>query len=127
MAEIIKEKRFEINVELVHEFHYIDDPSIGFMFSVNERAELRDPTPFSQQNYEACLNGDLAVVDLGIHEHHTNYVHPAELKCDCGRIVILSSFTNSCKCGADYNMSGQLLGLREFWGEETGEHWTECI
>ena len=31
------------------------------------------------------------------------------------------------KCGADYNSSGQLLAPRYQWGEETGEHWTDCI
>jgi hypothetical protein len=25
------------------------------------------------------------------------------------------------ECGADYNMSGQMLAPREQWGEETGE------
>lgn len=42
-------------------------------------------------------------------------------KCACGREVILYGFTNTCECGADYNMSGQLLGPRSYWGEETGE------
>jgi hypothetical protein len=48
---------------------------------------------------------------------------PAEGKCErCGRVVELYGFTNTCEgCGADYNMSGQLLAPREQWGEETGE------
>lgn len=29
--------------------------------------------------------------------------------------------TNTCECGADYNMSGQRLADRGQWGEETGE------
>ena len=36
-------------------------------------------------------------------------------------------FTNTCECGQDYNSGGQLLAPREQWGEETGEHWSECI
>ena len=32
-----------------------------------------------------------------------------------------SGFTNTCLCGADYNMSGQRLAPRSQWGEETGE------
>lgn len=42
--------------------------------------------------------------------------------CDsCGREVVLSGFTNTCDCGADYNMNGTRLASRSFWGEETGE------
>jgi hypothetical protein len=52
---------------------------------------------------------------------------PALLRCDCGCEVELRNFTNTCHdCGADYNTSGSRLAAREFWGEETGEHWTEC-
>jgi len=44
------------------------------------------------------------------------------IKCtDCGREVLCYGFTNTCECGADYNMSGQQLAPREQWGEETGE------
>jgi len=35
--------------------------------------------------------------------------------------VTCSGFTNTCRCGADYNMSGQQLAPRSQWGEETGE------
>ena len=48
-------------------------------------------------------------------------------KCDCGRTLELPDFTNTCECGRDYNQGGQLLAPREQWGEETGEHWSECI
>ena len=41
--------------------------------------------------------------------------------CDCGAEVELGGFTNTCECGADYNMSGQRLASRSQWGEETGE------
>jgi hypothetical protein len=40
---------------------------------------------------------------------------------DCGAKVELRGFTNTCECGADYNMSGSHLAPREQWGEETGE------
>ena len=42
-------------------------------------------------------------------------------ECECGRKVRLLEFTNTCRCGRDYNMSGQLLAPRSQWGEETGE------
>ena len=46
--------------------------------------------------------------------------------CDCGEDVECHDFTNTCQCGADFNMSGHRLAPRSQWGEETGEHWTEC-
>lgn len=48
------------------------------------------------------------------------------IKCDCGKEVYCTSFTNTCECGADYNFNGDRLAPREQWGEETGEHWTDC-
>ena len=48
------------------------------------------------------------------------------VKCDCGQPVWCIEFTQTCSCGKDYNMSGQLLAPRSQWGEETGEHWSEC-
>lgn len=50
-----------------------------------------------------------------------------KIKCSCGRTVYCPNFTNTCECGADYNWSGLLLAPREQWGEETGEHWTDCV
>lgn len=47
------------------------------------------------------------------------------IKCDCGEEVICAQFTNTCDCGADYNMSGQRLADRRQWGAETGEHWSD--
>jgi hypothetical protein len=45
-------------------------------------------------------------------------------ECVCGETIILGRFTNTCsKCERDYNPMGQLLGPREFWGEDTGEPW----
>jgi glycyl-tRNA synthetase (class II) len=48
------------------------------------------------------------------------------VKCSCGQEVSCDSFTNTCRCGADYNFSGTRLAPRSQWGEETGEHWTDC-
>jgi hypothetical protein len=50
-----------------------------------------------------------------------------EIKC-CGRWLRCDAFTNTCPaCGADYNTTGSRLAPREQWGEETGEHWTDCV
>ena len=49
-------------------------------------------------------------------------------KCHCGKMVELEGFTNTCdNCGRDYNWNGTELAPREQWGEETGEHHTECV
>lgn len=49
------------------------------------------------------------------------------IKCHCGEDVVCSNFTNTCdNCESDYNFAGDLLAPREQWGEETGEHWSEC-
>jgi hypothetical protein len=53
---------------------------------------------------------------------------PAVGECEvCGRDVELRGFTNTCDCGADYNMSGQRLAPRSQWGEETGEHISDIL
>lgn len=63
---------------------------------------------------------------LGYYENKFTYRVSAQIKC-CGKWLGLGKFTNTCtRCGADYNGSGQLLASRSLWGEETGEHWTEC-
>jgi len=50
-----------------------------------------------------------------------------EVKC-CGTWLNVSNrFTTTCdSCEADYNQSGHRLAPRSQWGEETGEHWSEC-
>ena len=60
------------------------------------------------------------------HEYEHDVKVPAAILC-CNEWLELTSFTNTCEiCEDDYNASGQLLAPRHFWGEETGEHWTEC-
>ena len=63
---------------------------------------------------------------MGYYENKFFNRVPARIKC-CNQWLSLGSFTNTCEhCSADYNSGGQLLANRRFWGEETGEHWTEC-
>jgi hypothetical protein len=49
------------------------------------------------------------------------------IRCKCGEEIICDRFTNTCDCGRDYNFAGHLLAPREFWGEETGETWRDCL
>lgn len=50
------------------------------------------------------------------------WAEPAVGICEnCNADVELRGFTNTCECGADYNMSGERLAPREQWGWDTGE------
>ena len=55
---------------------------------------------------------------------------PAKVKviqC-CGVDLECPNFTNTCSnCGTDYNWTGQSLAPRSQWGEETGEHPSDCV
>ena len=49
-------------------------------------------------------------------------------QCDCGELVNLDRFTNTCDgCGTDYNGSGQRLAPRSQWGCETGESVSDIL
>ena len=64
---------------------------------------------------------------MGYYENVHFHKVSAQIKC-CDKWLSLGKFTNTCgECEADYNGSGQLLASRRLWGEETGEHWTECM
>lgn len=67
----------------------------------------------------------------GVYEDHTHtFIHKSPaytlIKCDCGEKLECSGFTTTCNCGRDYNWNGTELAPRSQWGEETGEHWTDC-
>lgn len=51
------------------------------------------------------------------------------IRCDCANHepIACEDFTNSCTfCGADYDSNGTRLAHFSQWGEETGEHWSDC-
>jgi|7_EtaG_2_1085326.scaffolds.fasta_scaffold03534_4 hypothetical protein len=111
------------------EFPNPDSPhaSARYSFSCNEEGEVDmenlKERPLALQSYQKCVaRGPGKVVCF---PGGRDRVH-AIGRCDCGREVVLNSFTNSCPCGADYNWNGQALACRSQWGEETGEHWTDC-
>tara|TARA_Y100001958_G_C21137991_1_gene477454 strand:- start:195 stop:647 length:453 start_codon:yes stop_codon:yes gene_type:complete len=77
------------------------------------------------QNYLEVL--DSGEYKLHYYENEFSYRVPSQIKC-CDEWLSLGKFTNTCgSCGCDYNGSGQLLAARHHWGEETGEHWSECV
>lgn len=48
------------------------------------------------------------------------------VKC-CGEWLECDAFTTTCDhCHADYNWTGARLAPRSQWGEDTGEHWSDC-
>ena len=95
------------------------------LFKDMKLGKWKEENDIGYQNYLKVLES--GEWKLGYYENEFNYRVPAKIKC-CDKWLSLGSFTNTCnKCGADYNGSGQLLASRSFWGEETGEHWSECL
>ncbi len=124
--KIIKHRERTESVTYQRAFDYEDMPGAGYGFDCDEHGNVVDPT---KPSYVACIAGTVngkRVVDLGVRKFEHSYVEPAVGACECGAHVELYGFTNTCeRCGRDYNSSGQLLGSREFWGEETGESFND--
>ena len=106
--------------------------SFGFLCNEHGLVKVDELNPVAYQNFVYCQLGkfpDGEKVGEG-HVVHTPYFYrnPAVGECDdCARPVTLSSHTNTCECGADYNWNGQHLAPREQWGEETGERWFDMF
>lgn len=104
-------------------FERLDHPGSGFSFPCDESGDVKvnELNPEARKNYDNCLAGK-GVEHGRLEEYHHHYVTSSVGICDdCGEEVELTGFTNTCCCGADYNMSGQRLAPREQWGEETNE------
>ena len=128
--EIIQRRKTERGERFYLDYRWRNDPEAGFSFECDKdgNVDLESKPDIARENYEKCLSGEHDVVFRGIEHDEWSYRVPAVGKCnDCGCEVELAQFTNTCDCGADYNMSGQQLAPREQWGYETGEHWTDCI
>lgn len=127
--EIIQRAYTEEHVEYSVEYTWLDDRHGGFAFPCDadgniDRASM---APAGLANLAACESGEYAVRREGVREYRWSYRVAHTGRCSCGTEVYLDSFTNTCGgCGADYNSAGQLLAPRCQWGEETGEHWSEC-
>ena len=116
--KIIEPRKYEVLVSYTLVFK-------GFCFDCDKDGNVDESTlqPLGLENYRKCI----ASGEKGKFERYERgYSHPAIGECSCGNQISLANFTNTCKCGADYNSSGQLLACRSQWGEETGEHWTDC-
>lgn len=138
--QIVTKSYVEEIVEYWHEFDYESQPGCGFCFAVNEagtpidwitKGPLANVNPYGYRNYLACQTGTVGgkkVIDRGINKHHRTYRHPAEGKCDCGHVLALEAFTNTCeRCGRDYNFAGQRLAPRSQWGYDTNESESDIL
>ena len=103
----------------------------GCCFACDEHGNLFPMNEGARANYEQCITGTLdgeKVIDGGVRSYKLRgYWEPAIGLCSCGREVVLDGFTCTCDCGADYNSSGQRLGPRSSWGEETGESLADIL
>ncbi len=130
MIEIIKELEFREEVTFTRDF-FESSRLGGYSFPCNEAGEPLNLNPASLEAWAQCtapirIGRFAKLSDCGVTRHERDIREPAIGRCTCGREVILDAFTCPCDCGRDYNSSGQLLSPRSQWGEETGEHWTEC-
>lgn len=128
MPQIVKKRVQHCEVDYYFEFKDQKDNTY-YSFPCSEDGVVRfgEMSEIATKNYWKCINKELDVKFVGIRANRRVWSEPAVLKCDCETHIELADFTNTCeKCGADYNFAGQRLAPREQWGEETGEHWTEC-
>ena len=122
MIPIIKHRERKAETTYDRVFHWKTDAGSGFSFPCDKNGNLLNLNPAAKEYLEKCLNGTFDVIDDGICPYTHSWTEPAEARCHCGHVIQLASFTNTCeKCGRDYNMSGQDLAPRRFWGEEYGE------
>lgn len=122
MIQIIRNRERKEEIEYVHDFVCVDDPSRGYAVNCNGSGDPVDKG--ARKRYEELQQevkaGKLRYKGLRMFAHR--WTEPAVGRCYCSREVVLDGFTNTCRCGRDYNFAGQELAHRSQWGEETGEH-----
>jgi hypothetical protein len=127
MPNYVSRPYVETGVSYTREFRFVDNEHAGFSFDCDENGVIEFKNEWGEANYQKCLDGTYEVEDLGIQAREWRHRVPGVILCDCEHEVTLGNFTNTCyECGADYNSRGNRLAPRSQWGEETGEHWTEC-
>ncbi len=104
----------------------------GVQYDIDRQAsQVSDTNPYGETVYVPIPGtGTLHTYKVSPEiQTYGKHIHtPAVGECNrCGADVHLYGFTNTCECGADYNMSGQELAPREQWGEETGESLADIL
>jgi hypothetical protein len=125
---VTRSRRVEC-VEYVLSFIWRDSPGAGFSFDCDQEGNVDRSllSPEAIENLDACIDGRYDVRAEGVIKREWSYREPAVGKCSCGGMVFLDHFTNTCKCGRDYDSSGWLLAPRSQWGEDTGEHLADIL
>jgi len=121
----ILSKRTPVETKIYYREFENTNSTGGSSFACDKDGKLLKESKYYEDSLKDVENG--LKIDLGIVEYTSRHVEPAIGECSCGEKVELKGFTNTCECGADYNMSGQLLAPREQWGEETGEHLSDIL
>lgn len=129
--KIIKRREMVKCEQYFYCFDYKGNPNSGYQFPCDKdgNIDMAKLAPCAQQNYAKLISGEMPdYAKPYVKTLEWSYVEPTVGICnECGEEVELRNFTNTCDCGADYNMSGQQLAPRECWGEETGESWVDVI
>lgn len=118
MPEFVR--RFERHYETNYWLNFTD-PTTGALtsFPCNVDGNPLDLNEYCQALYDGYVEAGLKPWRSEVEHAWNEY---AIIVCPrCRRHVELCSFTNTCECGADFNMEGALLADRSQWGEETGE------
>ncbi len=146
MAKFIRHRERVEVVSYLRSFDYEGEVNWGFAFPCDEHGNV-DVASMGEcaiDSYNKCLSGTIVtrdrirgekkaipkkIIDKGVQTITHHYYEPGEIECNCGKdTVVLHGFTNTCEtCNRDYNMSGQELAPREFWGEETGESLSDIL
>lgn len=121
--KIISKRQREIIKTYHRSFQFKDDDSRGFSFDCDENGKVKD---HHELDVQRCIS-DKRLNDCGVVVRERTTTIAAVGECDCGAHVHLTGFTNTCACGADYNMTGSRLASRSQWGEETGESPSDII
>jgi hypothetical protein len=129
---IIENSQSGVSVSYHHEFGQADKRGVVRLCMGFECTEAGAILPLkhdaAKANLARALAGIDGIVSMGIQVYNHAWRTDAIGECvNCKRHVTLSGFTNTCDCGADYNMSGQLLAPRSQWGEETGETLSDIL
>ena len=107
--KIIQHATRKFETELSREFRWKDDSGAGFGFDCDRDGNaITLKSDAARENWEGCISGRFAVVDLGIEKRENSWLEPAVGRCDCGQKVVLRDpLDNHCACGRCFNSSGQ--------------------
>ena len=82
--KIIQHATRKFETELSREFRWKDDWGAGFIFDCDRDGNaINLKSDYARENWEGCISGRFAVVDLGIEKRENSWLEPAVGRCDC--------------------------------------------